>query len=266
MDVRGVRRASGVEPFLYGIKPAVIAVILGAVWRLGRPAVKDWRHGLLGAGVVAALLLGLGEVAGLLIGGLVGMLWFRASRQDGAGTAERYLPMLFLQAVTGHGSEGAAAVGGATLAGAVGVAGGAMVVSPAKVFLFFLKVGSVLYGSGYVLIAFLEGGLVADRGWLTRPELLDAVAIGQLTPGPVLSTATFIGYLLDGIPGAAVATIGIFLPSFVFVLLLNPLIPKLRIPPGWPRSSMRSTWPHSRSWSPSPSNWASPSSRPGRHG
>ena len=217
-----------VEPFLYGIKPAVIAVIIGAVWRLGRPAVKDWRHGLLGAAVAVALLMGLGEIPGLLIGGVVGMLWFRTSRKDGAGTAERYVPILFLQSVQGSGADRATGAGGAALSGAAAIAGAAASVSLGKVFLFFLKVGSVLYGSGYVLIAFLEGGLVADYGWLTQAELLDAVAIGQFTPGPVLSTATFIGYLLDGIPGAAVATVGIFLPSFFFVLLLNPVIPKLR--------------------------------------
>ena len=86
----------------------------------------------------------------------------------------------------------------------------------------------MLYGSGYVLVAFLEGGLVEDYGWLTQGQLLDAIAIGQFTPGPVLSTSTFIGYLIEGVPGAAVATLGIFLPSFLFVLMLNPLIPKLR--------------------------------------
>ena len=229
-----------VEPFLYGIKPAVIAVIVGAVWRLGKPAVKDWRYAVLGVGVASALLLGLGEIPGLLIGGVLGMLWFRTTRDDGAGTAERYLPILFLHSAGGTGAVeqsgatgvgaagGAAATGLAAMAGAGALAGAATTVSLGKVFLFFLKVGSVLYGSGYVLIAFLEGGLVADYGWLTQAELLDAVAIGQFTPGPVLSTATFIGYMLDGVPGAAVATLGIFLPSFFFVLMLNPLIPKLR--------------------------------------
>lgn len=208
-----------VEPFLYGIKPAVVAVILGAVWRLGKPAIKSWRFAVLGAGVVGALFAGVGEITGLVLGGVLGMLWFRAAEGGDAGTAERYVPILFLQD-TGSGAG--------TVAVAAGASAGIATVSFGKIFLFFLKIGSVLYGSGYVLIAFLEGGLVADRGWLTEAQLLDAVAIGQLTPGPVLSTATFIGYLVDGAPGAVAATVGIFLPSFFFVALLNPLIPRLR--------------------------------------
>ena len=97
-----------------------------------------------------------------------------------------------------------------------------------KIGFFFLKIGAILYGSGYVLVAFLEGGLVNDLGWLTQEQLLDSIAMGQFTPGPVLTTSTFIGYLLAETPGAIVATLGIFLPSFIFVLILNPLIPKLR--------------------------------------
>jgi chromate transporter len=93
---------------------------------------------------------------------------------------------------------------------------------------FFLKIGSVLYGSGYVLISFLEGGLVRDLGWLNAQQLLDAIAVGQFTPGPLLSTASFIGYLLGGAPGAAVATLGVFAPSFLFVALLAPWLPRLR--------------------------------------
>jgi chromate transporter len=98
-------------------------------------------------------------------------------------------------------------------------------------FAFFAKVGSVLFGSGYVLLAFLRGGLVDERGWLTEAQLLDAVAIGQVTPGPVFTTATFIGYVLAGLPGAAAATVGIFLPAFVFVAISGPLVPRLRRSP-----------------------------------
>lgn len=111
-----------------------------------------------------------------------------------------------------------------------GVAAEAIVSRPSisKIALFFLKVGAVLYGGGYVLLAFLEQGLVQQHHWLTRQQLLDAVAIGQFTPGPVLSTATFIGYMLGGVPGAAVATVGIFLPSFFYVALLAPVLFRLR--------------------------------------
>lgn len=100
-----------------------------------------------------------------------------------------------------------------------------------KLFGVFLKVGAVLFGSGYVLVAYLDGELIQKLGWLTREQLLDAIAIGQFTPGPVLSTATFRGYQIQGVWGALAATLGIFLPSFIFVLLLNPLIPKLRKSP-----------------------------------
>ena len=206
-----------VEPLLYGIKPAVLAVILGALWRLGKKAVTGWRLAVLAAAVAAAVLAGLGEVWALLAGGAVGALWLRASAQPDSGSAGRVLPILLLQ-------------GGA--AGAV--AAGAAAVSLPKLFWFFLKVGSVLYGSGYVLVAFLEGGLVDDYGWLTQGQLLDAIAIGQFTPGPVLSTSTFVGYVVGAeggvgpVAGAAVATLGIFLPSFLFVWVLNPLVPRLR--------------------------------------
>ncbi len=206
-----------VEPFLYGIKPAVIAVILGAVWKLGRAAVKSWRFAVLGVSVAAAVLLGTGEITALLVGGVVGTLWLRMIGYDSSRTARRFVPVLLLQ-------NAGSAAGGA----AAGAAGAAVSVSLWKLFLFFLKVGAVLYGSGYVLVAFLEGGLVQDYGWLTQEQLLDAIAIGQFTPGPVLSTATFIGYIIEGIPGAALATLGIFLPSFFFVLILNPIIPRLR--------------------------------------
>lgn len=209
-------------PFLAGIKPAVIAVILGAVWRLGTRAVKGWRFAVLGLAVAVAVLLGLGEVVALLGGGVLGMIWLRLSGYDSLHTAARLIPLFLLQPVASVRD----ATGTALATGSV--AGAAVSMTLWKLGWFFLKVGAILYGSGYVLVAFLEGGLVQDYGWLTQVQLLDAIAIGQLTPGPVLSTATFIGYMIKGVPGAVVATVGIFLPSFVFVLALNPLIPKLR--------------------------------------
>ncbi|MEM8487013.1 MAG: chromate efflux transporter [Bacteroidota bacterium] len=203
-----------VEPFLYGIKPAVIAVILGAVWKLGKKAVKGWKFAVLGIAVTVAILMGVGEIVALLVGGVVGMLWLRATGYGNSGTAGRFLPILFQD------TTAVAAAGGGLVA--------ASAISLWKIGFFFLKIGAILYGSGYVLVAFLEGGLVDDLGWLTQAQLLDAIAMGQFTPGPVLTTSTFIGYLLAKTPGAVVATLGIFLPSFIFVLILNPIIPKLR--------------------------------------
>ncbi len=203
-----------IEPFLFGIKPAVLVVIAAAVWRLGGKAVKDARLAVVGLLAVVAVLAGLNEILVLLAVGLLGMVWIRAAGAPDSGRASRWMPLLFQDssAVT----LGAAAV---TAAGTV---------SLWKLGLFFLKIGAILYGSGYVLVAFIEGELVQELGWLSQAELLDAIAIGQFTPGPVLSTATFIGYVLAGASGGVVATVGIFLPSFVFVLMLNPLIPRLR--------------------------------------
>ncbi|MEZ4702483.1 MAG: chromate efflux transporter [Rhodothermales bacterium] len=203
-----------VEPFLYGIKPAVISVILGAIWKLGGKAVKDWRFAVLGVAVAASVLLGLNEIQALFAGGFLGMVWFRA---PGSAARGAFLPLLPQDST-------AVAAGSA----AAGVAAG---VSLTQLGLYFLKIGAILYGSGYVLIAFLEGGLVDDLGWISRSQLLDAIAMGQFTPGPVLTTATFLGYVISGAPGAVVATLGIFLPSFIFVLILNPIIPKLRRSP-----------------------------------
>ena len=206
-----------VAPFFYGIKPAVLAVILAATLRLGRTALKGWRLGVVGVGVGVASLGGVNEVLALFVGGALGMLWLR-------------LPSLNAQqrAWVLAAFAGSAALGAAPAAGAAGTA---VTVSLWKLGAFFLKVGAVLYGSGYVLVAFLEGGLVHDYAWLTRQQLLDAIAIGQFTPGPVLSTATFVGYLVAGAPGAGVATAAIFLPSFCFVAALNPLVPRLRRSP-----------------------------------
>jgi chromate transporter len=195
-----------IAPFFIGMQPAVVVVILAALLRLGNKALKNWQLGAVGAAVFIASSSGMDEVLTLFAGGLIGMVWLRYFRGKQA--------LLLLPA--GLLSNFAANTGAATG------------VSLLKLGLFFLKIGAVLYGSGYVLIAFLEGSLVSDYGWLTKQQLLDAIAIGQFTPGPILSTATFIGYTIAGVPGALIATVGIFLPSFIFVLILNPLIPKLR--------------------------------------
>ncbi len=203
---------------LAGIKPAVVAVIAVAIWRLGKAAVKDLGLGLLGAISLAAFFFGLNPILILLGGGVIGTLGRRATSIRAA--VSLLVPATF-------------PLRRAPLVAALAVAGGTAVARPSigQVGLFFLKVGAVLYGGGYVLLAFLEQGLVQQHSWLTRQQLLDAVAIGQFTPGPVLSTATFIGYILGGARGAVVATVGIFLPSFLYVGVLAPVLFRLRKSP-----------------------------------
>ncbi|MBX7235935.1 MAG: chromate efflux transporter [Caldilineales bacterium] len=193
-----------VERLLWGTRPVVIVIILAAVWKLGRSAVKNGSLLGIGLAVAAAALAGLNEVAALFAGGLLGMVWLRwqAARERSALAPALALPL---------------AVGGAVPLWQVGA--------------YFLFIGSVLYGSGYVLYAFLQGGLVQNLGWLSEQQLIDAIAVGQFTPGPLLSTATFVGYVVAGWQGAVVATVAIFLPSFFFVWALNPLVPRLRRSP-----------------------------------
>jgi chromate transporter len=193
-----------VEPFIYGIKPAVLAIIAAAILKLGEKAAKSTELIILGLLVIGASLLGVNEVMALLSAGVLGMLYFYLKSKSISGLNSLSPFLLFLGI-------------NATLAK----------ISTLKLFFIFLKVGAILYGSGYVLFAYLDAELVT-RGLLTRAELIDAIAIGQFTPGPVLSASTFIGYQLSGFTGALVATTGIFLPSFLFVLLLNPYIPRLR--------------------------------------
>jgi chromate transporter len=216
-------------PFLTGIKPVVIAIILTAVWRLGKAAAKTGPLLLIGIGVAAAALLGMNEILALLLGGIGGMGWLLLAGSKKGKQAGKVAAVLFAAGLGIFGKD--AAVAASTLGHATGAASMAVPVSLGKLGLFFLKIGSVLYGSGYVLVSFLQGGLVRDYGWLTQRQLLDAVAIGQITPGPVLSTATCVGYILAGPAGAFVATIAIFLPSFFFVAALNPIVPRLRRSP-----------------------------------
>ncbi len=212
--------------FWGGIKAAVLAVILVAIWKLGKTAVKNWRLAVVGLVVMSALFLGMNEMIALLLGGVIGMFWLRFSKQLKSPNDEQGM----------LGSESATfwiprtvAILVITLAAVLLLnIGYTKSLSIWSMSLFFIKVGSLLYGGGYVLIAFLEGGLVHNFSWLTPQQLLDAIAIGQVTPGPLLSTATFIGYLLLGVPGALVATVSIFLPSFFFSAALYPVIPQLR--------------------------------------
>ncbi len=199
------------QALLYGIEPVVIAVLLQALVRLGRTAVKGPGLALIGAAALALYLVGVNELV-VLFGGAALYMVARNVRRMALGSP-LWLPWALpvAPALTQLDPQRAVDLG--------------------RLFLVFLKVGALLYGSGYVLLAFLRADLVDGLGWLTEGQLLDAVAVGQMTPGPVFTAATFVGYLLHGFAGAAVATIGIFLPSFVFVAAVNPLIPRLRRSP-----------------------------------
>ncbi len=196
---------------LYGVKPVVIAIILQALWRLGRKALRDPLSGLVAAAALGLYFLGANELVLLLAGGLAVLL------VKGLPRLRRSLGAFLLP------------LGGSALAAAAA----AVPFSLPLLFLTFLKIGAVLYGSGYVLLAFLRADLVVRYGWLSDTQLMDAVAIGQVTPGPLFTTATFIGYQLGGVSGALLATLGIFLPAFIFVAISNPFIPRLRASPGF---------------------------------
>jgi chromate transporter len=218
------------ESLLAGVKPAVIAVVAVAVWRLGTIAVRDAGLSVLGAVALVAFLLKLSPLLILAGGGAIGV-----ALQIAKSRPEKSLPGTNLS--VGSILLKKLSLLPALLAGLLPQVATAAAVLPDKrvpltrLGWFFLKVGVVLYGGGYVLFAFVEQGLVRDHHWLTQQQVLDAIAIGQFTPGPVLSTATFIGYLLAGPWGAVVATVAIFLPSFFYVAALGPILPKLRRSP-----------------------------------
>lgn len=190
---------------LYGIKPVVIAIVVQALWALGRTALKTRLLVVIAIAGVVLIFLGYNELLILAASGLIVM----SSKLIGQRLSSYSLATFGL-------------IFQSTAAASFGLL---------PLFLFFLKVGAVLYGSGYVLLAFLRADLVERWQWLTESQLLDAIAVGQVTPGPVFTTATFIGYVLGGINGAIVATIGIFLPAFVYVALSGPLVPRLRRSP-----------------------------------
>jgi chromate transporter len=188
---------------LWGIKPVILAVVVQALWKLAPTAAPTWPLRGLGALAAIAAVAGVNEIAVLFAAGALAA----AVRAPRAGASLR----LFVPA--------APLVAAPAAASAVSLSG---------LFWVFLKIGSVLFGSGYVLLAFLRADLVQRLHWLTEAQLIDAIAAGQVTPGPVFTTATFIGYVLSGPTGALVATAGIFLPAFVFVAASGPLVPRLR--------------------------------------
>ncbi|PWJ35991.1 chromate efflux transporter [Sediminitomix flava] len=196
-----------VAQFFYGIKPAVLAIIVSALIKLGKKALKNYQLGILGALAFGAYWFGLNEVIVILGTGLLSILLFSFNqKKKEGGNLKSVVPFLFI--------NGIGSIGGA--------------ISAMGIFGVFLKIALVLYGSGYLLIAYLDAELVERLGWLTKSQLLDAIAIGQFTPGPLLTTATFVGYQLMSWQGALWATLGMFLPSFVLVYFLNPIVPKLR--------------------------------------
>jgi chromate transporter len=196
---------------LYGVKPVIIAIVLQALWGFAREALKTRLLVMIGAAGMVLVFWGINELAILLGAGIVaGIGNHLTNRIKRHNLLSRGAPFILIAQ---------AAAASASTAVAVGLW---------PLFLFFLKIGSILYGSGYVLLAFLRADLVERWHWLSEAQLLDAIAVGQVTPGPVFTTATFIGYLLGGFDGAIVATIGIFLPAFFFVALSGPLVPRIR--------------------------------------
>lgn len=207
-----------VIPFFKGIQATIPALIGLAVWRLGRTAFKSSLLAVIGLSVTVAVLLETDPIIALAAGGFFGLL---------AGGISRGSPPDKAAAVALGCGGGWLGVGGGTLAAAG--AAGVVKATLAELGFVFLKIGSVLFGTGYVLVAYLERELVNDpRFGITIEQLLDAVAAGNVTPGPILSTAAFLGYLLHGVPGAAIASAGIFLPSFIFVVLLAKVLWRLR--------------------------------------
>jgi chromate transporter len=197
-------RLPQVQPFIYGITPTVIAVVLAAIYPLAKKSLQTVELSIIGIVALLFSLLGFSEILILFGAGFIAM-GLAAIRIKKLNSANTIFPVFLT----------------------VGVNSGFLGPVNIRLFLTFLKIGAILYGSGYVLFAFLDSELVAN-GIISRQQLIDAIAVGQFTPGPVFSAITFIGYQVNGINGAIISTIGIFLPSFLFVALLNPLVQKMR--------------------------------------
>ncbi|HTY81422.1 MAG TPA: chromate efflux transporter [Dehalococcoidales bacterium] len=194
---------------LYGVKPVVIAVILQALWDLGRKGVKNVLSGAIGVAVIALYFLGINEIA-LLFGGAAVALLFRAGKRLATRGATPLAAFPLLGLTWPAWQTGAAPF------------------SKTALFITFLKIGAVIYGSGYVLFAFFNSEFVQRLGWLNHQQLLDAIAVGQITPGPVATSATFVGYLMGGWPSGLLATLAFFLPSLVFVAAISRFVPYVR--------------------------------------
>jgi chromate transporter len=191
-----------VQPFVYGIKPAIIAIVLAAVYPLAKKSLKSVELGIIGVVVMILSFMNFNEIYLMFGAGIFALALASIKTRN---TTNSFLPVTCLQ------------ISSTTFFSATNI----------NLFWIFLKIGAILYGSGYVLFAFLDSELVT-RGLLSRQQLIDAIAVGQFTPGPVFSSVTFIGYQINGWAGAVISTIGIFLPSFVFVALLNPLVKRMR--------------------------------------
>ncbi len=210
-----------VVTILYGVKPVVIAIILQALWNLGRSAVKTKYLLVVGAGGLVLSILGINPILTIFgMGSITGLArWFSNLKEKRASLLS--LCVLFLVPVLAYVVE----------SGATFIEPSSTTFGLWSLFLVFLKMGSVVFGSGYVLLAFLRVELVVHLHWLTDSQLLDAIIVGQVTPGPVFTTATFVGFLLAGPIGGLVATVGIFLPAFIAVAISGPLIPRIRSSP-----------------------------------
>jgi chromate transporter len=194
------------ETLFYGIKPVVIAIVLQALYMLGRKAVKGVLTSIVALAVVAGYFYGLNEILLIFLGGIAVVLLRNYKSITGSRIFSFIAPFLGINLLAFQAKE----------------------VAFSTLFLTFFKIGAVLYGSGYVLLAFLEADFVNSLGWITTQQLIDVVAIGQVTPGPLFTTATSVGYLVAGFKGATLATVAIFLPSFLFVPLVNSVVPRLR--------------------------------------